>query len=134
MNISVYTDRYIKYGSTRREGRVLRFCNNRTLPITKFRLPQSGNEPTDQSSNRFNKKVLKMKLTEDFLVRELRDDEMLVVNGGLSSPLTGGEWCGVGCNGSDGNACGIGCGGTTTPEIPDVPVTPDIPITNRTNL
>ena len=102
-------------------SRSLDYRKVETNPLTKVRIVSI-------------KKFSKMKLTGDFLVRELRDDEMLVVNGGLSSPLTGGEWCGVGCNGSDGNACGIGCGGTTTPEIPDVPVTPEIPITNKTNL
>ncbi len=40
-----------------------------------------------------------MKLTEDFLSRELQDDEMIVINGGLASPLTGGDWCGVGGRG-----------------------------------
>lgn len=53
-----------------------------------------------------------MKRTEDFLSRELQDDEMIVINGGLASPLTGGDWCGVGCNGSDGSGCGIGCNET----------------------
>lgn len=53
-----------------------------------------------------------MKLTEDFLSRELQDDEMIVINGGLASPLTGGDWCGVGCNGFDGSACGISCSET----------------------
>ena len=53
-----------------------------------------------------------MKLTEDFLSRELQDDEMIVINGGLASPLTGGDWCGVNCNGSDGRACGISCSET----------------------
>lgn len=53
-----------------------------------------------------------MKLTEDFLSRELQDDEMIVINGGLASPLTGGDWCGVSCNGSDGSACGISCSET----------------------
>ena len=53
-----------------------------------------------------------MKLTEDFLSRELQDDEMIVINGGLASPLTGGDWCGVSCNGSDGSPCGISCSET----------------------
>lgn len=59
-----------------------------------------------------------MKLKENFLATELKDDEMIVINGGLSSPLTGGDWCGVGCNGSDGSGCGVGCSGTiiTTPK------------------
>lgn len=53
-----------------------------------------------------------MKLTEDFLSRELKDDEMMVINGGLSSNLTGGEWCGAACQGADGDACGLGCSAT----------------------
>lgn len=39
----------------------------------------------------------------------LNDEEMIVVNGGNSAALTGGDWCGGGCNGNDGDCCGIFC-------------------------
>lgn len=46
----------------------------------------------------------------DFLEGEsLTDQEMLVVHGGVSLPVHGGNHCGSGCDGGGGNHCGKNC-------------------------
>ena len=42
----------------------------------------------------------------------LTDEEMIVVCGGASVAMTGGNHCGSGCDGGDGNHCGKDCSST----------------------
>ena len=56
-----------------------------------------------------------MNNTEDFLSKELQDDELIVVDGGIDSSLMGGIGCGAGCN-ADGKFCGLWCHLTLDPD------------------
>ncbi len=39
----------------------------------------------------------------------LSDEEMIVVHGGISVAMTGGDHCGSGCDGGGGSHCGRDC-------------------------
>ncbi len=39
----------------------------------------------------------------------LSDEEMIVVHGGISVAMTGGDHCGSGCDGGGGSNCGRDC-------------------------
>lgn len=53
----------------------------------------------------------------------LKDDELLVINGG-QTPVTCGDGCGVGCGGY----CGAGCSGCKPSDSPITPPPPGNPV------